>query len=241
MGYVDLHCHLLWALDDGCRSPDETLQAARALVACGYTDVAASPHVQLRYAGGDARQAEARLGEARALLAEAGVSLTLHAGGENMLDEAFLARVVAGEPRGMGETGRFVLLEVPFLDPVPALPSVVAHLRARGVRPLLAHPERCAEFERPGRAAEVVRLGAALQMNLGSLTGRHGRPARKLAERILDEGLYAVAGTDLHAPQAADEWITDAHEVLATRAGGAALRRLCSDNPRRVLLGEELL
>jgi len=33
MGFVDLHCHLLWDLDDGCRSPAETLEAARALAA----------------------------------------------------------------------------------------------------------------------------------------------------------------------------------------------------------------
>jgi protein-tyrosine phosphatase len=239
MSYVDLHCHILWDLDDGCRSPDETLLAARSLAAVGYSDAAPTPHVQARYGGGDAGLSRERLEEARALLASEGVGLVLHPGGENLLDDGFVARA-GSEARGLGEGGRYVLVELPFQAEVPELPDLLALTRATGVTPILAHPERCLEFERQGRAAEAVRLGAALQLNLGALIGRHGRSARRLAERFLDEGLYAVAGTDLHTPEGADEWITEALETLAERAGGACLRRLCDENPRRALTGEDL-
>ena len=240
MGYVDLHCHLLWDLDDGCRTPEETLWAARALSAVGFSDAAPTPHAQARYGGGDAQLALERLEEARALLAGEGVELTLHASAENQLDEGYLARATAGERRGLGEAGRYALVELPFQTLVPGVEGLVARLRAQGVAPIFAHPERCAEFEPPGRAEEIVALGAALQLNLGALTGRHGRLPRRLAERFLDAGLYAVAGTDLHGPEDADEWIADALEALVERAGGAALRRLCDVNPRRALAGEDL-
>jgi protein-tyrosine phosphatase len=111
---------------------------------------------------------------------------------------------------------------------------------ARGVRPILAHPERCAELGRPGRAREAVELGAVLQLNLGSLSGRHGAAARAVADHLLDAGLYAVAGTDLHAPAAAVEWIGEAMQALERRSGREALRRLCRENSRRVLQGEDL-
>ena len=240
MGFVDLHCHLLWDLDDGCRSPEETVAAARALAMLGYSDVATSPHVQARYGGGDRERTELRLEEARALLRAEGIPLTLHAGGENFLDLEFLARAGTQEMRGVAEQRRYALVELPFQETVPDLPKLVAAALAIGVTPLVAHPERCLEFLKPGRAAEAVRCGALLQLNLGSLTGRHGRMARSLAERFLDEGLYAVGGTDLHAPDGAEAWIAEALAALATRGGEAALRRLCEDNPRRVLAGEDL-
>jgi protein-tyrosine phosphatase len=240
MGFVDLHCHLLWDLDDGCRSPHETLAAARALAAVGYTDVAPSPHVQARYGGGDAPLARRRLLEARALLSDEGIGLGLHEGAENVLDDEFLVRAGAGDLRGVGENRRYALVEVPFLATLPALPDVVRRLRRSGLTPIVAHPERCVEFLRPGRAAEVVALGAALQLNLGALTGRHGRQARLAAEQFLDEGLYAVAATDLHGPEDADEWIHEALETLSDRAGATGVTRLCEDNPRRVLAGEDL-
>jgi protein-tyrosine phosphatase len=240
MGLVDLHCHLLWGVDDGCRAPEDSLAAARALVALGYEDVAQTPHARDDFPSRDAALCEARLAELEALLVRQGVPLRVHRGAENFLDEGFLERVARGEPRALGAAGRHVLVELPFAGAVPALPDLLFRIRLKGLGPLVAHPERCAEFERPGRAEEAVRLGAALQLDVGTLTGRYGRTARRLAERFLGDGLYAVAATDLHGPVEAERWVGDALEALERRAGAAGARRLCSENPRRLLAGEEL-
>jgi protein-tyrosine phosphatase len=75
---------------------------------------------------------------------------------------------------------------------------------------------------------------------MAALIGLYGRTARKLAEQFLDEGLYAVAATDLHRPDGAEEWVPEALEMLEKRAGWATMERLLSTNPRRLLAGEEL-
>lgn len=240
MGYVDLHCHLLWDLDDGCETPGETLEAARLLVELGFSDAAPSPHAVRGLPAGDAARTEARLGEAAALLAREGVPLALHANAENRLDEEFIARAGGDGRRGIGAGQRWVLVEVPFDAPVPALAHLVFGLRRKGAWPLFAHPERCAEFERPGRAEEVVRLGGALQLNVGALAGVYGRAARRRAERFVSEGLYAVASTDLHRPDGVREWIGEALAALERRAGREGLDRLLAGNPRRILAGQEL-
>ena len=67
----------------------------------------------------------------------------------------------------------------------------------------------------------------------------YGRVARKQAERFLGEGLYAVAATDLHRPEEARRWLEAGLRALEKRAGADGLRRLCSENPRRILRGEE--
>jgi protein-tyrosine phosphatase len=240
MGFVDLHCHLLWALDDGCETPSETVEAARLLVELGFTDAAPSPHAIAGLPSGDADRAEARRAEAAELLDREGVPLALHANAENRLDDEFMDRADGPARRGIGATQRWVLVEAPFQGDLPAIADLVFRLRRKGVFPLFAHPERCAEFERPGRAEEVVRLGAALQLNVGALAGVYGKPARKCAERFLDAGLYAVASTDLHHPESVREWLGEALTRLERRAGADALERLLSANPRRILAGEEV-
>jgi protein-tyrosine phosphatase len=240
VGLVDIHCHLLWDVDDGCAGPEDALEAARALVDLGYSDAAPSPHARAEFPSVDGALCRSRLAELRELLAGEGVALRLHANAENHLDEDFLSRLSRGEHRGIGETGRHVLVELPFSAAVPALPEVVFRAKLKGISPVFAHPERCAEFERPGRAAEVVRLGAALQLDLGSLVGRYGREARRLAERLLAEDLYAVAATDVHGPVGIRRWVAEALAALEGRVGAAGARRLCSENPRRAVAGEEL-
>lgn len=240
MRYVDLHCHMMWALDDGCETPAETLAVARLLVDLGFSDAAPSPHAVPSLPAGDPARAEARRAETAALLAEAGIPLALHPNAENRLDEEFMARAAGPGRRGIGATQRWVLVECPFQTCVPALPDLVFRLRRMGVSPLFAHPERCCEFERVGRAAEIVRLGAALQLNLGALAGVYGRAARQIAERLLGEGLYTVAATDLHRADGADDWLDEALVALERRAGRAEADRLLGHNPRRILAGEEL-
>ncbi len=241
MGFVDLHDHVLWAVDDGCETPEETLAAARLLASLGWSELAPSPHAIPELPSRDAAVCEARRAEVAALLEAEAVPLALHTNAENRLDEEFLARADdAATRRGIGATGRWVRVETPFQSTVPALPDLVFRLRRRGILPLFAHPERCVEFERPGRAQEVVRLGGAHQLNLGALAGVYGRAARKQAERFLGEGLYAVAATDLHQPEEARRWLEAGLRSLEKLAGQDGLGRLCAENPRRILRGEEL-
>ena len=87
----------------------------------------------------------------------------------------------------------------------------------------------------------MVRLGAALQLNVGALAGVYGKGSRKTAERLLDEGLYAVAATDLHRPDGAYEWLGEALAALEKRAGIDVLDRLLATNPHRILAGEDVV
>jgi protein-tyrosine phosphatase len=240
MGLVDLHCHLLWALDDGVETAAEAVQGARLLASLGFSDVAPSPHVGDGHPSADAALCEARRAELGALLAAEGVTLALHRNAENRLDEEFLERAGGDRRRGIGESQRWALVELPFRSAVPRLPDLVFRLRRKGVLPLFAHPERCVEFEAPGRAEEVVRLGGALQLNVAALIGLYGKGARKVAERLLDAGLYAVAATDLHHAEGAEEWVPEALEALEQRGGRQGFDRLLTQNPRRILAGEEL-
>jgi protein-tyrosine phosphatase len=235
-GYVDLHCHLLPGVDDGARTPADALEMARALVDLGVSTVAVSPHARAGCA--PVEVCVERLAALRGSLAEAGVPLTLELGAENALvEEGFLEGLGTPAARPV-HRGPHVLVELPYAAPVPALPTLVFQMMRKGVVPLLAHPERCLELQRPGRAAEVVALGARLQLDLGALSGRYGPVARRTARTLLDAGLYAVAATDLHAPAGARRWLERALSELRACAGDAALERLFRDVPARVLAGE---
>ncbi|MCP3137501.1 tyrosine-protein phosphatase [Pyxidicoccus xibeiensis] len=236
-GFVDLHCHLLPGVDDGARTLDDALEMARALVDLGFSTVAPSPHARPEYA--PVELVDARREELAAALARERIPLTLGRNAENVLDDAFLRGLGTPSSRTLGP-GRYALVELPYTAPVPALPDILFRIRTKGVVPLLAHPERCLEFERKGRAAEAVRAGALLQLDVGALTGRYGPTAKKLSRAFLDDGLYAVAATDLHAPVGARDWVGRALAELRSRAGEQAFARLMREAPTSLLAGEPL-
>jgi protein-tyrosine phosphatase len=181
--FTDLHCHLLPDLDDGARDLGEAVAMARALVSCGFSAAAPSPHAGRGYPAEP--KARERLEQLREELGRQKIGLELFPGAENYLDAELLENELAGRGRHVNET-RYLLVETPYETVVPALPDVIFKLRRKGIRPLFAHPERCAEFQEKGRAEAAVNAGALLQLNLGSLWGRYGRSVRKVALRLLE-------------------------------------------------------
>lgn len=236
-GFCDLHCHLLPGVDDGARTLEDALEMARALVDLGFDTVAPSPHARPQYA--PVEQVNEVRAALRLALGQAEIPLRLAPNAENLLDADFMATLGTPAARTLG-AGKVVLVELPYTSPVPVLPELIFRIKVKGITPLIAHPERCLEFERPGRAAEAVRAGALLQLDLGALNGRYGRTAKKLSHAFLDAGSYAVAATDLHGPTGAREWVGAAIETLRAKVGDAGVTRLLSTHPHRLLEGQSL-
>jgi protein-tyrosine phosphatase len=235
-GYVDLHCHLLPSVDDGAQNLEESLAMARALAGAGFSDIAPSPHAWPELP--DAAAIDERRASLQGALTEAGIELNLHPNAENRLDGEFFERLERGEARPLG-SGRYVLVEAPFESPLPPLLDLIFRIKLKGLTPLIAHPERCREFQGKGeRAAEAVRAGALLQLELGAPLGRYGPVARKVSERLLEDGLYAVAASDLHGPVGVERWLPEAIGFLETHGLHTSLLQ---ENPARLLRGEALL
>ncbi len=234
---VDLHLHLLPGIDDGSKSMDETLEMARALAGLGYTHLAPSPHHRREYASIDAALCATKLSEVREALSAAGIALELFTNAENFfLEDSLMASLGTPASRLLG-TGKVLLVEAPYQGPLPMLADLVFRMKLKGVTPLIAHPERCFEFEKKGRAAELVQAGALLQLDMGALIGRYGKPAEKLARSFLGDGLYAVAATDLHSPVNAKAWVGDSLKALQKAVGAKAFTELVEKRPSELLRG----
>ena len=142
--------------------------------------------------------------------------------------------------RRIGAAGKYLLVEAPYTAPLPALSDHIFRMKAKGVTPVIAHPERCFEFEKKGRAAEAVQLGAVLQLDIGALNGRYGKNAQRLSRQFLDDGLYGTAATDLHSPVGPEAWVGEGLKALEKHGGKGTLTKLVCINPGAILAGQPL-
>jgi protein-tyrosine phosphatase len=197
---IDLHSHILPGIDDGVATLDEARSLARAAVSEGVTAIAATPHVRADYPT-RVEQMEAGVAALNADFAEQGIELEVLHGGE--LDLEFLAGLSDDELRrfSLGQTGRYLLVEFPYVGWPLALETTLFDLRIRGFEAVLAHPERNAEVQgRPTRLQALVDAGAVVQVTAASLDGRFGRSARGTALALVESGLAHLVASDAHSP-----------------------------------------
>jgi protein-tyrosine phosphatase len=212
---IDLHSHILPGLDDGAPSLEASLEMARSAVADGIEMVAATPHVRAEDYPTRPEEMEARIGELRAAVEEAGIPLRVLSGGEisldilQQLDDETLRRF------GLGGNPRYLLLESPFIGWPIGLEETLFQLRLRGFTVVLAHPERNPEVqEDPSRLERLIETGTLVQVTAAAIDGRFGRHAYSTARRLIDSGLAHLIASDAHAPSVRRIGLADAARAV---------------------------
>ena len=198
---LECHCHLLPGVDDGAPDLATGLALLADFAAQGITEVVLTPHRgSTRVPVRDEAIAPAFAALARAasgLTATAGLRVQL--GAENHLSGVADAARWAGEVVPLGDS-TVVLIELPD-DHLPKNTWDTAFaVQRRGLRPLLAHPERCKGLAAGDAGLErFVASGGLLQLTLGHLIGAHGWRMRWRASRFLARHPQAcILATDTH-------------------------------------------
>jgi protein-tyrosine phosphatase len=238
---IDIHCHILPGLDDGPANIDFSIAMARAAVEDGTQIIVATPHVRR-----DHRVDPAQIAPA------------VDALNERLEAESVPLRVVAGAEVGWREAGDmssgelrevtlgssdYMLLECPYGKTPADIEGVAAHVRAAGLRPVLAHPERCPLFRSDlDRLAGLVESGAVTSVTAGSLAGSFGERVQELAFDMLERGLVHDVASDahdhLHRPPRINVALQDADLALPGLSEHAAWFTVTA--PMAILRGEPL-
>jgi protein-tyrosine phosphatase len=235
---IDLHCHLLPAIDDGARDLDDAIAMAQQAEADEIAAICATPHIrhdhdvrigELVWRRAELVEALAEVGCATAVLPGAEVAVSALDG----LSDSELSVVSLGGGR------RWILLEP---DPGPLddrLDGAVMRLHDRGFRALIAHPERHPSPDMFGRLGSLVGEGALVQATADLLVRN---PTRSGMLALAQHGLIHVLGSDAHSSRAGRPLVLSAAlDALAEISPIAShLDWISHVAPTAIAAGEEL-
>lgn len=199
---VDFHSHVIPGVDDGAQDTNQAVAALGALQDDGVGTVVATPHLDgsLTERPGLLESRLDQFDEAWASLQEAveqsGLNVRLERGAEVRLDAPALN---LSDPRVRLSGTKFVLVEFMSLRLPPYGSAQLAEVRTAGWLPVLAHPERYGGLAWSVEVAARWKESAYLQVNAGSLMGRYGPEARRVALELLERGWVDYLCSDYHA------------------------------------------
>ncbi len=234
MGYIDLHSHVLFGLDDGAPDRETSLALLDALASLGVSEQCVTPHQKASQYLPPLEAIDATFAELETLRRPHHPTLRLAA--ENMWDDVLLGRIQSGTIPSYAKSRAFLVELPPSLMP-PSLPDQLFKLSRIGVIPVLAHPERYSALWDNDELARSLRRVCAFQIDLPAIAGFHGRRESKQARHLLEIGLAAAVATDAH--QVGD--VQQSAQGLAwidKKLGHATTVRLFEHAPRAILGGD---
>ncbi len=234
---LDIHYHLLFGLDDGPKTIEESLQLAEASIAEGVTHIVCTPHANHEFAF------QTGINEERlALLNERlGGRITLGLGCDFHLSYDNIADALHNRDKYTINGKRYLLVEFPN-GMIPSLISEwLYQFNVNGIVPIITHPERNSELAaKPERMAEWMRSGCLIQVTAGSLMGRFGRMAAATSDSLLKKNWVHFVASDAHSLKSRPPAMGEAYKILASSFGRDTADRLCLYNPRAAFNGEPL-
>ncbi|HEX8106440.1 MAG TPA: CpsB/CapC family capsule biosynthesis tyrosine phosphatase [Kofleriaceae bacterium] len=234
MGFVDLHSHVLYGVDDGATDEAAALAMLDGLAALGITEQCVTPHQKVGQYLPSQDQIEATLAAVECVRRPGHPTLRL--GAESMWDDVFIRRLAEDQLPCYRDTSAFLVEVPPPLLP-PGMIDQLFKLRLRSKLAVLAHPERYQPLWGDDELARSLRRVCAFVVDLGAVGGFHGRRETRAARHLLETGLACAVATDLHQ-------IGDLQQAAAGLAwidkklGHAAVTRLFDHAPRAILAGE---
>ena len=191
---IDMHSHILPGIDDGSPDVSTSLRFVKALAGLGFNHSIATPHIfKELYPNNFATIASAKLALQQAIT-EAGISFKLESAAEYMVDQDFNL-----DTEICSLQSKYLLIEMSYLNESPNIIQQIFNVEIKGYKPILAHPERYIFYFKDHSKLKLFKeKGCLLQLNLLSITGYYGKEVKQLAEYLLKENMYDLAGTDLH-------------------------------------------
>lgn len=233
---IDIHNHILTAVDDGPKLIDESITIAKIAVEQKITVLFATPHVSSHSELLASRQFPEKTAELQSALDEKLINLRLVQGAEVYPSIDLLRWLDDGYPLTLSPESKFILLDSPLTQMPNGLDSLVFELQSRGYKPILAHPERVEPIQQnPALLEEIVRRGLLLQVNASSLCGRQGKDSMKTAKILLDHNWVHFVASDSHSIRHRRPMLADAYEQLEALYGEKMAELLTSTNGMRVL------
>ncbi|MBX9584574.1 MAG: protein tyrosine phosphatase [Gemmataceae bacterium] len=237
---VDTHVHLLAGLDDGPDTPDVAVAMCRMLAAEGAGHAAALGHQNPDYPDNTPDRIRASAAALAAELAARKVPVAVYPSAEVMASPSLVEDWSAGRLVSLGDTGKYLLAEMPHGEFVDLLP-VAEQLRPRGVRIVVAHAERYPDLlHDPDRAARWIAAGCLIQVTARAVADPWSDDMDRGLRAWVEGGYAHLLGSDGHGIDRRQPLLAAGYARLAKLGGRRYAERVGHAWGLAVLKGEDV-
>lgn len=232
---IDMHSHIIFDVDDGSESLEESIEIIRTAKERGIKAMFATPHFIEGSMTAEADEVKEKLHILEMELKKNNIDMPIYSGHEIFLDYESLDHLRSGMSLSLNNT-RYVLMEMPMQFPLNNLEDILFEFTLKGYTPIIAHPERYAYVQNDLSVVKRwIELGILLQMNLTTLYGRYGNIAKKTSVKMLKRQMYHFVGTDVHTSKSSALSIATPLKMVHNIVGSDVYNEMIYENPKKVV------
>jgi protein-tyrosine phosphatase len=194
----DLHTHIMYGVDDGSKTLEESLIMLHRLEESGVTDVVLTPHYieDTRYSCNNKDKIKLYK-EICSKAEEIGLNINIYLGNEVMVNNNLLESLDTEILRI--NNSRYLLIETNLNKEFPDFDLIINELLDNNIIPIFAHPERYLYVQKDYKwLNKYIEAGMLCQGDCESLFNKYGKKANKTLIKLLKKDMIHFFGSDIH-------------------------------------------
>ena len=233
---IDLHSHILPNVDDGSRSLEDSLSLMKEASKLGITDIVFTPHYELNPSRmvPNVNFKDSFENFKKELIGNE-ININVYLGNEITLENGIIDQIKNKNCLTLNDS-KYILLELDFFAEEEEIGEIIYELGLAGYRVIIAHVERYlyADYK---YVEMLVNEGALIQVNAASLTVKNSY-LKKFMSKLIKNNLIHFIASDVHRGR--ENKLQEAYQIVSKRFNKDIANRLFVDNPRKVLLNQDI-
>ncbi len=241
---IDSHCHVLFGVDDGAKTLEDSITMLKDALADGITKVICTSHCLpgIKFEN-DYSKLKTVYDQVVNELKRQNIGIEFYLACELMATPLSIQWLKENKVASYNQT-KWLLIEIPYLSDVHFELDVEAYFKtliAMGYKILLAHPERYKQVQNNYENVAIWKsMGVKFEVNRTSLLEGARETERNLAWRIIEDGYCDVIASDAHRMIGRNIKLSDAFALVEAKYGVEKAQLLFNDNPQRLIDGVDL-
>lgn len=196
---TDIHSHIIYGVDDGSKSIEESIEILKKMKDVGFTDVICTPHfIEDTEYSSENKEKLVKLDALKDAVTYNNLGIKVYLGNEVFINDNVVENIKDNKIYPLNNT-KYVLVEFPLRTKLLNINDVLFEIKHSGYIPIIAHPERYDAFKKDYKLVVSLKEdGYLFQCNYSSILGNYGGEAKKLFKRLLKDHYVDYLGTDIH-------------------------------------------
>lgn len=238
MDNIDIHNHILYGIDDGSKSLEESIEILKQYKEMGFKDIVLTPHyIENSNYTTNNKEKQNLLKTLKNKIK----GINLYLGNEVFINNN-LEELLNQQEISTINNSRYLLIEFPMNQKLKTITNTIYELKIKGIIPIIAHPERYKYVKKDITIVdEWIEEGALLQANYGSIVGVYGRKTKKTLKKLLKKNKISILATDIHYPNSEIyKNIEKSKKKIKRIIGEEKLTELTITNPKKIIQNKEI-
>lgn len=192
---IDIHSHLLYAVDDGAKDLEESVSMLRDAKAQGIEAMILTPHYRHGMFSYPKEDIENNFKVLKEKADEIGIQIYL--GTEQHINSMTIEYLENNRCHTLADTN-YMLAEYKHDSEFAFIKASVQDLIFHGYIPIVAHVERYACMQDVKNIALLREIGVMIQVNADAILGKEGLKTKSYTKKLLKKGYVDFVGSDCH-------------------------------------------